>query len=247
MDCRGGCPHPDVKRVYPVSRSRDKIDLFGVDTSTRVPRTASYNQSTGWSTWRDVVPNSSVRASGSPAVYATVRRSDHIDIFVVGSDRKVYTAAWNPSFGSSWGGWWEVGKKGQAGTLRTYNYSIDLDEVTGWVKLQIWSGGAYVFSGHFHGSGFWSYDVSTAIGLKDRANNAITFAKRGHVNGTLESGSRDYDWFLAGTDQRITDHFTNGLAAINWGSRATNDLGPLLDAVIIGLAGVVRVGAIVGG
>ncbi len=42
-------------------------------------------------------------------VTATSRSRDKLDIFVVGLDGRVYTAAWEPGFGADWHGWRMIG------------------------------------------------------------------------------------------------------------------------------------------
>ncbi|HEV2260605.1 MAG TPA: hypothetical protein VGS06_46465 [Streptosporangiaceae bacterium] len=35
-------------------------------------------------------------------------RTDHLDIFAVGTDHGIYTAAWEPDFTDGWHGWWRI-------------------------------------------------------------------------------------------------------------------------------------------
>jgi hypothetical protein len=42
-------------------------------------------------------------------VTAVSRSTDHLDAFVIGTDSKVYTAAWQPDFTDWWHGWWRMG------------------------------------------------------------------------------------------------------------------------------------------
>lgn len=46
-----------------------------------------------------------------PAVTAISRSTDKLDIFFVGSDGNVWSAAWEPAFGEPWDwhGWWTIG------------------------------------------------------------------------------------------------------------------------------------------
>ena len=41
-------------------------------------------------------------------VSAVVRSADHLDVFAIGTDSGIYTAAWEPSFTDGWHGWWRV-------------------------------------------------------------------------------------------------------------------------------------------
>jgi hypothetical protein len=36
------------------------------------------------------------------------RSTDHLDVFAVGADGHVYTAAWEPDFADGWHGWWRM-------------------------------------------------------------------------------------------------------------------------------------------
>jgi hypothetical protein len=94
--------------VTAVSRDEGRIDVFGIDKDTAQPEIVSFSPSRGWSERRVIIPGSSIR-SRTAAIHAVVRRTDQMDVFIVGLDAKVYTAAWNPSMGSTWGGWWKVG------------------------------------------------------------------------------------------------------------------------------------------
>jgi hypothetical protein len=42
-------------------------------------------------------------------VTAVSRSADKLDVFVVGTDGRVWTAAWEPDFADGWHGWWPVG------------------------------------------------------------------------------------------------------------------------------------------
>jgi hypothetical protein len=98
-------------------------------------------------------------------------------------------------------------------------YPITFDNgvpVGGSMHLTLRSDGSYTFSGHFHDSGFPSYDVSLTYLVKDAQNRVYTFTAQGHMAGTLESGSRDYDWAVNGNNPDI---------ASNWASLANGSLG----------------------
>ena len=45
---------------------------------------------------------------GAP-VTAVSRSTDKLDVFVVGTDGRVWTAAWEPGFTDWWHGWWPIG------------------------------------------------------------------------------------------------------------------------------------------
>jgi hypothetical protein len=106
--------------------------------------------------------------------------------------------------------------------------------VGGWSSLSVWSNGAYNFNGHFHDSGATSYDVQIGWAIADGAGTVYTFTKSGHVAGTFEPGSRDFDWNDSGTNPALAAGF-NTLAQRyrwQWTARANWDVGALIDSVL---------------
>lgn len=97
---------PQGAPVYAVSRSRDKLDIFFTDRDGQVMSAAWEPSMPVW--WRGFWHiNGGMAAAGAP-VTAVVRGPDKLDIFVVGTDRHVYTAAWRPD-SHGWQGWWRIG------------------------------------------------------------------------------------------------------------------------------------------
>jgi hypothetical protein len=96
--------------VHAAARSDDKLDVFVTDKHGEI-HTAAWDPASGWRGWRirdrlaqgTFVPEV---AAGSPVTVAR-RDTDHLDIFVVGKDHRVYTAAWQPGF-THWSGWWSL-------------------------------------------------------------------------------------------------------------------------------------------
>lgn len=106
--------------------------------------------------------------------------------------------------------------------------------VGGNTEITIYSNGNANFKGHFHDSGFPSYDVSVICVLKDVRGRGYTFNKKGRMYGTIDPGSRDFNFDM-----------TKYVPAIkaNW---ADIENGPLLmhctghTAVTILLAGITQ-------
>ena len=97
-------PHATISAV---SRSTDKIDIFGTDLGGNVQTAAWQPDFTdGWHGWWQVAGGSAL--PGAP-VTAVSRAQDFLDIFVVGTDTRVWTAAWQPAFADGWHGWWAIG------------------------------------------------------------------------------------------------------------------------------------------
>jgi hypothetical protein len=85
---------PDV--VSGVVRSADHLDVFAIGTDSGT-YTAAWQPSftDGWHGWWRV--QEGVAAPGT-SVFGVSRNTDHLDIFAVGTDNGVYTAAWQHSF-----------------------------------------------------------------------------------------------------------------------------------------------------
>ena len=93
--------------VHAVSRSTDKLDIFVIGTDSRVYSAAWQPEfADGWHGWWQL--HGGVAAPGAH-VTAVSRSTDKLDIFVVGTDGGVYTAAWEPGFADGWHGWWRSG------------------------------------------------------------------------------------------------------------------------------------------
>ncbi|MEJ7678272.1 MAG: hypothetical protein WKG06_10510 [Segetibacter sp.] len=92
--------------ISAVSKSVDKLDIFATDVNG-VIQTAAWEPvfTDGWHEWWEL--NGGRAAPGAP-VTAVSRSADKLDIFVVGINGGVYTAAWEPGFTDWWHGWWQV-------------------------------------------------------------------------------------------------------------------------------------------
>ena len=107
--------------------------------------------------------------------------------------------------------------------------------------LTIRQDGSYTFVGHLHDSGATEYNVGVVWVVKDSQNMAYSFpGATGHVAGTFESGSRNFDWSMEAHDDQLANNWAN-LAA---GPIARSKAGANIDLVnltnaAIGLAGTV--------
>ena len=93
--------------VHVASRSTDKLDIFVTDVNG-VIYTAAWEPSftDGWHGWWELKGGRA--APGAPVTVAS-RSTDHLDVFVVGTDGRVWSAAWQPDFTDWWHGWWAIG------------------------------------------------------------------------------------------------------------------------------------------
>ena len=95
---------PQGAYLSSVSRSADKLDIFGTDASGSTI-TAAWEPAfaDGWHGWWQIRGG---RAQPGGPVTAVSRSKDKLDVFVVGTDNFIYTAAWEPAFADGWHGWW---------------------------------------------------------------------------------------------------------------------------------------------
>jgi hypothetical protein len=105
-ELNGGRAAPGAP-LHAVSRSTDKLDTFVIGTDSRV-YTAAWEPSfpDWWHGWWQL--NGGVAAPGAHVTVVS-RNTDKLDVFVVGTDGHVYTAAWEPGFPDGWHGWWRIG------------------------------------------------------------------------------------------------------------------------------------------
>jgi hypothetical protein len=106
--------------LYPVRFAPNKVAIFGVGTpiESNDPlfhyevMTATWDRAAD--TWTPMTQIRGGRTVWGATVFATSRRTDQLDVFVVGTDGRPATAAWNPTEG--WKGWWQIGDPVGAGT-----------------------------------------------------------------------------------------------------------------------------------
>ncbi|NGO13335.1 hypothetical protein G5C60_38500 [Streptomyces sp. HC44] len=114
----GNAVFPQASRISAVSRSQDHLDIFGTDAGGRVV-TAAWEPAfkDKWQDWGEIKGG---RAKPGAPVGAVSRSTDKLDVFVVGNDNIVYTAAWEPAFKDGWHGWWNLnGGQAAHGSLIT--------------------------------------------------------------------------------------------------------------------------------
>jgi NTE family protein len=92
-------------RISAVSRAQDNLDIFVTDSTGHI-RWSHWDpmQAGGWSAWGP--PVDGLIKPGQP-ITAVSRGTGLIDLFIVGLDGHVRTAAFSPSQG--WAGWWPIG------------------------------------------------------------------------------------------------------------------------------------------
>lgn len=91
-----------------VARRADHLDVFVVGQDRRVWTASRYgtNASAAWNGWRPLFTRKVRRGSDIAAV---TRSPDRLDVFMLGTDGRTYTAAWDQHVDEArWRGWWPV-------------------------------------------------------------------------------------------------------------------------------------------
>lgn len=91
-------------------------------------------------------------------------------------------------------------------------------------KLSLYPNGDYYFSGHFHDSGFPSYDLNLVFAVKSAVGTVLTFVETGRTHGTIDPGSRDYDWVRRGNSADVAAIWDDLSASYLWRGHAAVDL-----------------------
>jgi hypothetical protein len=119
--------------------------------------------------------------------------------------------------------------------------------VGGFSQLTLFQSGQFNFNGHFHVSGAPSYNVAYAVGVRSQLGVLYTFLRSGHLAGTFEPGSRDYDWSVQELRDVIREDWPN--LAVNstwwWNARVNWDPLALLGTIKTLAETVGAVGAVV--
>jgi len=104
---QGGMAQPGAY-VGAVARTGTQLDIFvtGTDGGTYSAAWDAAQANGAWRGWWRV--QGGAAAQGAP-ITAVARASTKLDICVIGTDRKVYTAAWDRNVANqAWRGWWPV-------------------------------------------------------------------------------------------------------------------------------------------
>ena len=88
--------------------------------------------------------------------------------------------------------------------------------VGGNMSLALFEDGGYRFAGHFHDSGAPSYDVDAVWVIVSQSGKAFSFAIKGSTHGTLEAGSRNFDFTQNGNNPQIRDAWADLCAGYHW-------------------------------
>jgi hypothetical protein len=94
--------------VSAVSRVPNKLDVFVVGKNGLI-YTAAWDQNVSQGKWRGWWNIGGVKAPPGSVVSAVSRDPNKLDVFVVGNDGRIYTAAWDQLVAEGkWRGWWNI-------------------------------------------------------------------------------------------------------------------------------------------
>jgi hypothetical protein len=88
--------------------------------------------------------------------------------------------------------------------------------VGGWSNLSVYPNGWFNMVGHFHDSGAPSYNVDFVWSIYRPHGVLIQIATQGHMAGTFESGSRDYNWNVQQNRPDIAAEWANLSNGYSW-------------------------------
>lgn len=161
-------------QVTAVSRSTDKIDLFTVDLNRHV-KTAAWDSANGWHGWWSI-GDLTVCSGPENGVTAVSRSTDKLDIFAVGDDGQVYTAARQPGF-TGWHGRWPIpgvraGPCTQVAAVSRITDALDIFvvDVNGTVQAAAWEPGFAGWTSWHQIPGVQAFPGSTVTAVKRNTN-----------------------------------------------------------------------------
>jgi hypothetical protein len=95
----------------------------------------------------------------------------------------------------------------------TFNNGVP---VGGYASIELHQDGTCLFNGHFHDSGAPSYNVEFVWVFVDSGGVAYTFSASGHMAGTFQSGSRDYNWTTSTNSPDVRNNWAKLIAGYRW-------------------------------
>lgn len=95
--------------VSALARDANKLDVFAADASGRV-YTAAWDKNVSYAHWRGWWPVQNFKTAPGGHISSVARSSTRLDIFAVGTDGGIYTAAWDANVqNGQWRGYWRIG------------------------------------------------------------------------------------------------------------------------------------------
>ena len=200
---------PPGSLVAAVARVPNHLDLFVVGKDGRV-YTSWWQDGSDWSGRNDNwEPIGGFFPAGAP-VTAVARGSEHLDLFIVGNDGRVYTSSWNS--GSDWTGlndnWDSIGGSFPAGALVTA-----ITRGSDHIDLFVVSEDGRVYTSWWQNGSEWS-------GRNDDWESIGGFFPAGAPVSAVARGSEHIDLFVVGNDGRVYTSWWN--SGSDWTGRNDN-------------------------
>jgi hypothetical protein len=159
-----GGAFPSSAMISAVSRNSMQLDLFGCGKDGRVYTTA-WAGGANWNGWSPISPaggspgSPSVFLAGSP-VGAVSRNPEQLDVFICGSDGRVYTSAW--AGGGDWngrGGWDAISPPVELSSASAFTPGAPVSVVSrNPIQLDVFAGGndRNIYTAAWAGGSDWS-------------------------------------------------------------------------------------------
>ena len=192
--------------VAAVARDPDKLDIFVAGANGRT-YTAAWDQHVANGEWRGWWNILTGRIPSGGTISAVSRAPDKLDIFLVSTDGRVYTAAWDQRVASgNWRGWWRIRNRRAIPGAPVAAVARDPN------KLDVFVAGA---DGRTY-TAAWDQNVANGSwrGWWNILRGSIT---PGSAVAAVSRHPRKLDIFIVSTDGRIyTTACDQNVAAGNW-------------------------------
>jgi hypothetical protein len=119
--------------------------------------------------------------------------------------------------------------------------------VGGWSNLSLYPNGWFNFVGHFHDSGAPSYNVDHVWSIWSPGHGLIMIGTQGHMAGTFESGSRDFNWNIQQLRPDIAAEWANLSRGYSWqwNSHVQWDVAAAMQSIKNGIQAAVQIAQVI--
>ena len=114
---------------------------------------------------------------------------------------------------------------GPASIAETQNWTFGNGvPVGGNSDFTVWANGSILFEGHLHDSGFPSYNDTVVCVIKDNQTKTayVLPPHSGHMDGTIESGSRDDNWVIQSSSTELANNWDEFASGSTWNCQASS-------------------------
>ncbi|MBP2334447.1 hypothetical protein JOF41_000625 [Saccharothrix coeruleofusca] len=188
-----------------VARFPEHLDVFAVADDGRT-MSDWWSPGTGWAGWFHVSGGLASPGGAGAPVTSIARNPDHLDLFTVGTDNRVWSAWWDAA--SGWSGWFQVGglvcRPGSTVTVvaRNPNHLDLFTTASDGRTMSTWWDAATGWAGWFHVSGGVAAAGApvTAIARNPNHLDLFTVGTDNRVYSTWWDAATGWaGWFRLGT------------------------------------------------